>query len=105
MTMFVVANLGDAVFSLPTGTVNTSQTITNGGVTFVDNTSAGPITLTVADNLGLVMIKDVVGNAGTYPITVAASAIDGGTSTKLSLPYSWVWLQWNSATGGYAVVG
>lgn len=103
MAMVTLANLGDAALSLPTNTVNASGTLFEGGVIFVNNTSAGPIALTLADALGLVLIKDIAGNAGTYPITISATSIDAGTSLVLSVPRQWLWLQWNGS--GYSVMG
>ena len=106
MTMFVVANLGDAALTVESGTVNASGTLASGGVTMVDNTTAAPITLTLPDALGgYVTIKDVAGNANEYAITVSCAAgIDGGTTITLPpVPYAWVWLFWNGSS--YSVIG
>ncbi|HEY3912476.1 MAG TPA: hypothetical protein VGM07_21680 [Stellaceae bacterium] len=104
MAMTVIANLGDAAFALPTSTVNGTSTISEAGVIFINNTSGGPITLTLADDLGFLILKDIAGNAGSYPITVAcAAAIDGGTYPPLSVPFQWIWLQRNGT--GYSVAG
>jgi hypothetical protein len=105
MTVFVVANLGDAALTVPSGTVNGTTTISDGGVTFVDNTSAAPIVLTLDTALdGFVLLKDVAGNAGEYPITISCSAgIDGGTTLVMAVPYQWAWLFWNGSS--YSVIG
>lgn len=105
MTMFVVANLGDAALSIVSGTVNAGGTVSTGGVLFVNNTTSNPITLTLATDLApFILVKDVAGNADTYPITIScASGIDAGTTFVLAIPYQWAWLFWNGSS--YSVIG
>jgi hypothetical protein len=103
--MFVVANLGDAALTIENGKVNAGGTLNSSGVTFVNNTTLAPMTLTLADAIGsFVVIKDIAGNADTYPISVtSASGIDAGNTITLSVPYQWVWLFWNGSS--YSVIG
>jgi hypothetical protein len=103
--LITVSNLGDAALTIATATVSTGGTISAGGATFVNNTSNAAMTLTLTSALGgLIIIKDIAGNAGTYPITVSCSAgIDAGTTQVLSIPYQWVLLIWNGSS--YSVIG
>lgn len=103
--MFSVANLGDAALTILTNTVEAGAEIDTPGILFVDNVTAAPMTLTVDSGLTpFLVVKDIAGNAGTYPITVFASAgIDAGTTTLLSVPYQSVWLAWNGAS--YSIIG
>jgi len=105
MSSFVIANLGDAALTIPSGSVNAGGTLSTGGYIWVNNTSAAAITLTLTANMvPFVLIKDIAGNASTFPITIAfAGGIDNGTSTLLTLPYQWVQLAWNGAS--YSAIG
>lgn len=105
MTTFVVANLGDAALTLPSATVNSGGTLGTGGFIFVNNTTGGPITLTLSASMTpFVMLKDIAGNANAHPITISYSGgIDAGTAIQLTVPYEWVWLAWNGAS--YSIIG
>jgi hypothetical protein len=102
MTYFTIANLGDAALTLPTGTLVAGGTVSTGGITFVNNGTSAPMTITLADDLvPFITIKDIAGNAGTYNITVTSAAgIDGGTTIVLNRAYQWVTLAWNGAKYG-----
>lgn len=105
MSTFIVANLGDAALTVPTGVVTETGTISTGGFLFVDNATFEPLTLTLETALTpFLVIKDVAGNANTYPITITCSSgIDAGTTFELALAYQYVWLAWNGSS--YSVVG
>lgn len=105
MSIFTIANLGDAALTIPTGVVTESGTIISGGFLFINNQTSEPLTLTLDTALTpFVVLKDVAGNASTYPITITCSSgIDEGTSTELTLNYQSIWLVWNSA--GYSIIG
>jgi hypothetical protein len=87
MSFFVVANLGDAALSIPSGSVNSGGTISTGGFVWVNNTSGSAITLTLSSALApFALFKDVAGNASAHPITITfPGGIHGGTSTQLML--------------------
>ena len=105
MTMFFVANLGDAALTIPSGTVSAGGTVSTGGYVFVNNTTGAPMTLTLSAALEpFVLVKDMAGNANLHPITITYSGgIDNSTSTQLALAYQWVWLTWNGTD--YSVIG
>jgi hypothetical protein len=88
------------------GALGGSGLVTTGGMTYVKNTSGAPITVTVQRGLGRVGVKDALGNANTYPITVVAgdaSPIDSAANYVIGLAYAWVWLGDNGAN--YSVLG
>ena len=103
--MFTIANLGDAVLTIPSGVASGTGTLLTGGYVFVNNTSGGPITLTLAAALSpFTLIKDIAGNAGTRTITVTyPGGIDQVTSVQLTYAYAWVWLAWNGTN--YSIIG
>jgi hypothetical protein len=106
-TLITIANLGDAALTILTSTVTGTTSIVQSGLLFSNNTSAAAITLTLASGLTpFVVVKDVAGNAGTYPITVAFSAgIDGNASYVITQNYGWVWLAWNATNTNYNLIG
>jgi hypothetical protein len=98
-----------------TGATGTVSTITvNGSVTLptgkeitvnINNTTGGPITLTLPSPTlpdQTYKFKDVAGNAGTYPITIAATAayIDNASSYLLLSNYMSIELYWTGALWG-----
>lgn len=104
-TKWVVS--GNAVATVIT--MNTGGTITTGftGFVRVENTTSAPMTVTLpaTPTAGQTLtVKDMSGNAGTYPITVAggAATIEGAASIVIRSNWGWVSLihtgvQWGQA--------
>jgi hypothetical protein len=65
------------------------------GFVRVENTAAAPITITLPANPTAgqdITIKDCVGNAGTYPITVAGNGVSIEDAMTLVIPYAYSWV-------------
>ena len=104
--LFTIADIGDAAYNLLQQTVTAGGTIAQSGCTYCKNTTAAPLTLTLTRGYSLVVIKDIAGNAATYPITIVAadaSDIDASANYVINVNYAWVWLSDNGTN--YSVVG
>jgi len=94
---WVVADAGSDAGTMTMITVNTTTTLATGFSGFVraENTTSASITITlpVTPSAGqTVTIKDMLGNAGIYPITVSGNGktIEGTTTLTISFNYGWL---------------
>jgi hypothetical protein len=85
-------------------TVSTTTTLATGfsGFVGVDNTTGAPMTVTLPTgpmSPQRITVKDIGGNAGTYPITVAGNGqnIENASSLILRGDYNWVDLIYTGA--------
>lgn len=95
---WTVAGSGDVVVpAIPMIPIDSTTTLTTGfnGFVSVGNTTSAPITVTMPSSPTTsqkITIKDIVGNASLYPITISGGAalIEGASTLVLTYNYSWV---------------
>jgi hypothetical protein len=82
--------------------INTTTTLPGGfdGRVYVENTTATPISVTLPPSSVLgqrLLIKDTVGNAGEWPITILGGdqVIEGAPSLVMNRNYNWVELDFS----------